>query len=485
MRLINVSNRLPITVRQDKDQYHLENSVGGVATGIAAFLNNWQRSDRSWYWVGWPGIAVPPAAEDELQQALMRQNYLPVMLDNEAINQFYYGFCNETLWPLFHHFPLQTQFDEQKWQTYRTVNQKYCDQIVKIAKKGDIIWIQDYHFLLLPKLLKEKLKDNAIGFFLHIPFPGSENLRNLPKDCREEIIESLSYADLIGFHIEKYRMNFYEALADTCSFKKNRNILQIGDRTIKAGTFPMSIDFEYIHHNLVQPSADNNIIGQTKTILSVDRLDYTKGIVDRIKSYELFLEQHPQWQQKVKLILIVAPSRSGIKQYDDMKREIDENIGRINGRFGSVNWTPIKYQYRAFSFNELITLYRQCDVMLVTPLCDGMNLIAKEFIAARKDQQGVLVLSELAGAAQELTEAIQVCPKCHQQVATAIKSALEMPVPEQKKRMQAMQTQLKKYNILDWGNDFISQLQYTASPDCKEKAYNLSHEKYPPTHHHY
>ena len=365
---------------------------------------------------------------------------------------------------MFHYFPTYAVFEEDYWQQYKRVNEKYCQTITDIARPGDIVWIHDYHLMLLPQLLRERVPQLTIGFFLHIPFPSFEIFRLLPRKWRTQILQGLMGADLIGFHTQEYSEYFLRCVERLLKYEHQMGEIFTEDRVTRVDTFPMGVDFAKFQEAAASEEVAQQCkqlkqtLGDLKIILSVDRLDYTKGILHRLRGYEHFLEKHPQWRSKISLVLIVVPSRVGVEHYQEMKKQIDELVGRINGRFGRISWSPILYQYRTLIFNPLVALYCIADVMLVTPLRDGMNLIAKEYLASRRNQTGVLILSEMAGAAKELTEAIMVNPNNIEEISDALQDALEMPANEQQRRNKAMQTRLQRYNLDRWAGDFLQTL---------------------------
>lgn len=468
MRLVLVSNRLPITVKEAEGALSFIPSAGGLVTGLSAYLDSLKQSSDNkadYLWIGWPGITVDDNKKERLTSELTAEySFCPVFLPNEVMEKFYHGFCNKTIWPLFHYFPSYTIFDEVLWSTYKQVNEAFCETIIQNLKPNDFVWIHDYHLMLLPKLIREKAPDIPIGFFLHIPFPSYEIFRMLPGRWRGEILEGLLGADLIGFHTHDYTQYFLRCVLRILGHENNMGQIFTSDNIIKAETFPMGIDFKKLYDSVSNPEIQreknelNKIFIGLKVILSIDRLDYTKGILNRLRSYEMFLEKNPQWHGKVILLLIVVPSRVGIEHYQLMKKQIDELVGNITSKFGNIGWSPISYHFRSFDFNHLVALYNLSDIALITPLRDGMNLIAKEYIATKTDQKGVLILSEMTGAVKELGEAIIINPNNIEEIAEALKNAMEMPEDEQKRRNQVMQIRLKRYNIIRWADDFIKEL---------------------------
>jgi trehalose 6-phosphate synthase/phosphatase len=466
-RILIVSNRLPVTVELKEGRLEFQVSAGGLVSGLSAYLDTLKGSSftsSDYVWVGWPGSVVPEKIKEELKtRALTEFHAYPVMLSERAMDKFYQGFCNKTIWPLFHYFPTYTVYDDDYWAQYRKVNQIFCDTVMEIARPGDLIWVQDYHLMLLPRLIRERMPHVPIGFFLHVPFPDYEIFRLLPGAWRREILQGFLGADLVGFHTHDYTQYFLRCVLRILGYEHNMGKIMLGDHMVKAETLPMGIDFRKFQQATTSPEVQKekgefSTFTQSQVISSIDRLDYTKGILNRLRGYEAFLEKNPQWHGKVVLALVVVPSRIGVEHYQQMKRQIDELVGKINGRFGSISWTPILYQYRFLSFYPLVALYGISQVALVTPLRDGMNLIAKEYVASRPDRTGVLILSEMAGASKELGEAIIINPSNVEEIAEALKQALEMPEEEQIRRNRIMQTRLERYDVVRWANDFIQDL---------------------------
>ncbi len=471
MRLLIVSNRLPMTVEKTKDGYVFQESVGGLVSGLSAYLESMRGTSfthTEYIWVGWPGIAIEEEKQDEVKDRILSDFHAyPVFIPKKVMNNFYLGFCNRTIWPLFHYFPSYATYDEEYWRCYREVNELFCNSILEIARPDDIVWIQDYHLMLLPGMLRARMPAVAIGFFLHIPFPSFEIFRLLPKEWRSKILSGLLGADLIGFHTHDYAQYFLRCVLRILGYEHNMGNLAVEDRMVRAETFPMGIDYrKYADASLSDEAERERTLLRTslegcKAIISVDRLDYSKGILNRLHAYEIFLARNPDRHGKVVLVLLVVPSRIGVIDYQQMKRQIDEYVGKINGCYGTVAWTPIRYLYKYESLYPLVALYSMSDVALVTPLRDGMNLVAKEYIAARADQTGVLILSEMAGAAKELGEAIIINPNDAGAVAEALREALDMPIEEQERRNRIMQTRLERYDVVRWADDFIEKLKET------------------------
>lgn len=474
-RIVIVSNRLPFTVIQEGEGIQFNESVGGVATGLRTLLTSAQSSlsrESELVWVGWPGSTIRDEIRDEVRsKALADFNCCPVFLTEQDLENFYQGFCNETIWPLFHYFPTYARYDEACWEQYRKVNESFSLTLLDAIRPDDTVWIHDYHLMLLPHLLRKALPEIRIGFFLHIPFPQFEIFRLIPGKWRRGILEGLLGADVIGFHTHDYGEYFLRCVQRILGYEHHLGQLTIGSRLVKVGAFPMGIDFKKFYEAADLPEVQKEKIelerrlGESKIVLSVDRQDYSKGILHRLQGFEAMLETHSEWRGKVTLIMLVVPSRIGIADYEGMKKRIEELVGKINGRFGTISWTPIIYQYRALPFPSLAAMYAMSHVALVTPLRDGMNLVAKEYVATRRDKTGVLVLSEMAGASKELPEAIIINPNNREEIADALKAALEMPCEEQIRRNAIMQTRLRRYDVVRWAMDFLSELLSTNPVD--------------------
>ncbi|MBZ9628959.1 bifunctional alpha,alpha-trehalose-phosphate synthase (UDP-forming)/trehalose-phosphatase [Psychroflexus sp. CAK1W] len=477
-KTIIVSNRLPLQVRIENDQIEVTPSVGGLATGLKSV-----HKEGNGLWVGWSGITeeeLTPELETKISKAVTKAQCVSVNLTQRDLDHYYYGFSNRTLWPLFHYFIEYTEYNPESWEVYKSVNQKFADKVLEQVEEGDNIWIQDYQLLLVPGMVKAKRPDISIGFFNHIPFPSYEIFRTFPK--RKELLEGMLGADLIGFHTYDYERHFLSSVKRILSLDVSFNKITYQNRIIKVDSFPMGIDYEKFENaaldhdkmaesekSEIQKRLDQHLQNEEgiKMILSIDRMDYTKGIPNRIKAFEYFLRKYPQFQEKIRLIMLAVPSRSQVPQYQRLKQETDELVGRINGEYSTVSWTPIWYFYRALPFENLIDLYTSSDVALITPVRDGMNLVAKEYVATRTRKDGVLVLSEMAGASIEMNEALLINPFNFEEIADSIKQALEMPKAEQKQRMQALQNRVSRYSVKKWANEFMNSL------DQVHKVYNV------------
>ncbi|WP_037315025.1 bifunctional alpha,alpha-trehalose-phosphate synthase (UDP-forming)/trehalose-phosphatase [Salegentibacter sp. Hel_I_6] len=472
-KTIIISNRLPLQISLEENNLEVTPSVGGLATGLKSF-----HKDGDSIWIGWSGLTeeeIPENLLEDVKDKALKEDCVAVNLSEEEIDGFYYGFSNRTIWPLFHYFMEYTEADKDHWETYKSVNRKYADEVLKHYEDGDHIWVHDYQLLLVPNMIREKQPEAIIGFFNHIPFPSYEVFRTLP--WRDEVLEGVLGADLIGFHTYDYERHFLSSVSRILRHQVNFNEITLPERIVKVDSFPMGIDYNKfedaaLNHfknteeqrTELQRRLDHhsNETPEAKLILSIDRLDYTKGIANRIRAFEYFLDRHPEYIEKVRLVMLAVPSRSNVPQYQRLKREIDELVGRINGKFSTVSWTPIWYFYRSMPFENLIDLYTSCDIALLTPIRDGMNLVAKEFIATRINQTGVLILSEMAGAAHEMNEALIINPNNFEQISETLIQAIEMPEEEQKQRNKTLQKRLKRYSVEKWASDFMQALKNTS-----------------------
>lgn len=466
-RLIIISNRLPFSVDKDGDELVVRQSSGGLVSAIKSYFEKESNDFSERIWVG-----SMDASEEDWNQA-QASGQLPedfgieaIFPDNSAYKNFYNGFSNSTLWPLFHYFPSLVEYKKEYFDDYWKVNQLFADRIAAIYKEGDVIWVHDYQLLLVPDMLRRVLPEATIGFFLHIPFPSYELFRLLPTEWKSRLMQGMMGADLIGFHTQDYVQHFIQTARMVLQVENQFNNIYYGNRMIKADQFPIGIDYAKFREACIDEAVvgistalEEKFMGQ-KMIFSVDRLDYTKGLNYRLDGFEEFLLTHPQWKEKVVFVLNVIPSRDNIPTYNDRKRGIEEKISTINGKCSTLHWQPIIYRYNHLSFEELCALYQTADVALITPLRDGMNLVAKEYIASCIDK-GVLVLSELTGAASELSEAVLVNPTDTEEVANAIQQALTMPLVEQRSRLSYMQRRLADYDVFKWINDFLEQLDMT------------------------
>lgn len=459
-KLVIVSNRLPINVIKKDDKLEFQPSSGGLATAMSSL----EQTDK--IWVGWPGIASEDLTDDERQQVtqeLESKGYYPVYLTRKEIELFYEGYSNDTLWPLFHYFQSLTHHHQEYWDSYLEVNNKFASVAAELVAGDGSVWVHDYHLMMVPSSLREKVPRATIGFFLHIPFPSFEIYRLLPQ--RKELLEGLLGADLIGFHIYDYARHFLSSCLRLLGLASHRGLIDYDGRTVKVDAYPIGIDYQKFQTALNKPDTKKaiNTLDQmyknTKVIVSVDRLDYSKGIPERLEAFRLLLQDYPKWRGKVRLVMVAVPSRTEVNTYQRLRETIEQTVSRINGEFGTVDWMPISYQFQNRPFDEVVALYASADVALVTPIRDGMNLVAKEYIASKRGRGGVLILSEMTGAIDELPEAISINPSDTQSVARAMNTALTMSKREQLRRLGDMQRRLKLYTVQTWGSDFMLDLE--------------------------
>ncbi len=462
-RLLIVSNRLPYTVIKKHGKFTLQPSSGGLVSGLGSIYAQFES-----LWVGWPGIASEKLTLQErntIRGILAEKQCYPVFLSRQDTERYYYGFCNKTLWPLFHYFTQNAVYDDELYNSYGHVNEIFSEVLERLLEPSDMVWIHDYHLMLLPGKLREKVREAMIGFFLHIPFPSFEVLRLLP--WREEILKGVLGSDFIGFHTYDYVLHFLESVHRILGYEHSVGRIGTDDRMVQADVFPMGIDFERFTKAVETPQVKREIArirkkaSNRKIILSIDRLDYSKGIPERLEAFDRFLDENPDFKERVILILLAVPSRTRIEQYSQFKKHVEELIGKINGKHGSMGSIPIWYNYRSVSFTTLVALYRTADVALVTPMRDGMNLIAKEYLATKTDGTGVLILSEMTGAAQEMGEALIINPNNQAAIVDAIKDALSMPAEKQFERNRYMRKRLQRYDVKNWADDFITRLHAT------------------------
>lgn len=467
-RLIMVSNREPYAHIRNKNGIILKKSSGGVVSALDPLMQ-----ETKGLWIAWGSGSADFDVCNKENKVLVPENpkytLKRIKLNKEEISNYYKGFSNRVLWPLFHLFVEKMYLQDDYWQSYCKVNKKFAQAVLEeIKTKDDYIWIHDYHLALVPQFIKEEQPDAKIAFFWHIPWPPWEVFGSLPQ--RSAFLDGLLHCDLLGFHTKSYVQNFM-----SCSNKRSeihidqqKNQIKSPVNTTCVKHFPLGISYKDYYNSaqtegvIKESTKIKKMHKDKKLILGIDRLDYTKGILDRIKAYEYFLDQNPDFRKKVVLVQIATPSRDNIEEYCEMKKEIDEAVGDINSRFGREDWTPIVYFYRKIPQQSLLAYYKAADIGLLTPIRDGMNLIAKEFTAA-KDDDGVLILSEFAGASEELDGALMVNPYDLEETAGAIKTAVEMLPDEKTERLNTMKHQVKKHSAQWWLTNFM---------DAWEKSYD-------------
>jgi trehalose 6-phosphate synthase/phosphatase len=464
-RLLLVSNRLPVTVKSDKDGVSVVRSAGGLATGLRG-----PHERSGGLWVGWPGDVsrLTEAQRASVETQLSGLRCVPLHLSASEVSRYYEGYSNRVLWPLCHYLLDRIPRQDRDWDIYRKVNERFADLVARHYQPGDTIWVHDYQLMLVPAFLRARLPQARIGYFHHIPFPSSEIFRTLPH--RAELVKGLLGADLIGFHTLTYVRHFSSTLMRLLGLETVVDRVAYDGREVRLGAFPMGIDaqaFENLARDatvLEDVRQHRERSGNQQLLLGVDRLDYTKGIPRRLLAVQRLLEREPAWRGRLRFIQVAVPSRTAVEDYAAYRDKVNELVGRINGLYGSVHSVPVHYLYRSFNEKQLTALYRAADVMLVTPIRDGMNLVAKEFCASRPDEDGVLVLSEFAGSADEMGDALMVNPYDVEGMADALQAALRMPREERRARMRVLRARVKEYDVHWWARGFLETLGSMPTP---------------------
>ncbi|KAG4304647.1 hypothetical protein PORY_002040 [Pneumocystis oryctolagi] len=452
-RLLIVSNRLPITIqRKDKGEYEFSMSSGGLVSALSGL-----KKSISFLWIGWPGVEVPESERKYVISKLHEEyNALPVFMDDELADRHYNGFSNSILWPLFHYHPDEIRFDKPTWDAYREANRTFSKLICSIVQDGDLIWVQDYHLMLLPAMLREDMnkeyKNVKIGFFLHTPFPSSEIYRILP--VRNEILYGVLHCDLIGFHTYDYARHFLSSCSRILNLHTLPNGVEFNGKLVNVGAFPGLKRPEVIERIKILEKKFQDI----KIIVGVDRLDYIKGVPQKLHALEFFLTKHPEWIGKVVLVQVAVPSRQDVEEYQNLRAVVNELVGRINGKFGTIEFMPIHFLHKSISFEELIALYAVSDICLVSSTRDGMNLVSYEYICTQQKRHGVMILSEFAGAAQSLNGSLIVNP-WNAKLAGAIYDAITMPEDQRKSNHEKLYRYVNKYTSSFWGHSFVNELK--------------------------
>jgi trehalose 6-phosphate synthase/phosphatase len=476
--LVIVSNRLPISVKKTENGLEYFPSIGGLATGLAGFAE-----DKKFKWVGWPGITSDKLTDkdiNEIAEKLLANNCYPVFLTQKQIDGFYNGYSNSILWPLFHDLTIVTDaIKNQKifWESYKKVNAIFADAILKICENDTNIWVNDYHLFLLPALLRNKNHFGKIGFFSHIPFPNAKKFLEL-KNAKELLLGVLG-AELIGLHTKSYVRNFINSCQSLKIGLLTQDCIALDDRIIRISNFPMGIDYSKFDRTQKLKSVRQEVFRlQTKyqnkkIILTVDRLDPTKGLVERVSAYRNFLRLNSQLHGKIIMTMLVVPSRTQIPEYDNLRQQLEKSINEINYEFQKPNWKPVEYLYKCLSLEKLIALYKNADIAFIVPLKDGMNLVCKEYIACKPNGDGVLILSKTAGAAENLHDALIVDPTNPNSLVSALDQAVLMQKSESKKRLSNMHKHIADFTVQKWANNFINSLLLSPIlPDRRTKSLN-------------
>lgn len=454
-----ISNRLPVKIERKKSKLKFTPSEGGLATGLGSFY----KENGSW-WIGWPGIIPKNEKEEELiRQELKKLNLIPIFLTEKEIKGYYEGFSNAILWPLCHYRPSYVELKQEFWLSYVEVNKKFAEAALPFIEQNTRVWVHDYQLMLVPNYIRELKESCSIGYFHHIPFPPIELFKMLP--WRDELLEGLLGADLIGFHTYENVDNFLDSCSGVLNLQNNINSLKINGRKVLVDVFPMGIDYEKYKSQALDTGTKEyskhlkELYHNQKLILSVDRLDYSKGILQRLTAFEILLNDHPELHGQILLYMLIVPSRDQVNQYKKLRNEIDRKVGNINAVYGKPGWQPIAYFYNSLPFHVLSALYVAADVCWVTSLYDGMNLVAKEYIASKQETKGVLVISEFAGASKELSDALVINPYAVHRTSRTLYDAISMEDEEKDERMHASQAIVSKFTVHHWVNLFMQRLE--------------------------
>jgi trehalose 6-phosphate synthase/phosphatase len=455
MGMIIVSNRLPVTFKRDGDAApRLVKSPGGLVSGLSDVH---QRVKA--LWLGYPGLAADHPDFGEVSRRLADSGYVAVALGAEQYQAYYSGCANSALWPLFHYALGEARFDQEAWRAYEEVNRRFAATVLDVAEPGDHVWIHDYQLMLLPKLLRDAQRGLRLAYFHHVPFPDFEMFRVLP--WRTQILGGLLGADLIGLHTLDYVMHLRGCAARLLGLDGESGYLSHGDRQVRVAAFPLGVDLESIRAGSSGEGTFGSVAAlaaasRDKTVfLGIDRLDYTKGLPERLAAFALFLKAHPEAIGRVTYVQVCVPSRQEVQSYAALRSEVERRVGQINGEFSRPGYVPLHYLYQPFSPAEVRQFYRLGDVALVTPLRDGLNLVCKEYVASRHGGDGVLILSEFAGAAAELGEALLVNPYDLDGLARAMHQAMVMPEPERRRRMLLLRSRVMQGDNVAWARRFI------------------------------
>jgi trehalose 6-phosphate synthase len=453
-RLVVISSRGPYRLRRSKQGLRREKSIGGLVTSVLPMIERF-----GGVWIAWG----EPAGRFDVPPQQTRFTLRNLSLTPEQVQGFYLGFSNNALWPLCHYFLDRVMYDPRQWAVYEAVNRYFAQTATEEAGENDVVWLHDYQLARAAHYIREARPGLPLIHFWHIPFPAVEVFRTLP--WRRQVLEGLLACHLVGFHIPEYAKNFREAAVDILGAEVDGEFVSYAGRRTAVIARPIGIDFAAVDRYARSARTEQGVmrlkqdVGKYRLVLGVERMDYTKGILERMLAVERLLEQRPELAGAFSVVQIVTPSRTEVEAYRHRKRQIDEAVGRINGRFTDGAWTPIRYLYRAVSFPELIAFYRAADVALVTPLRDGLNLVAKEYVAARIHEDGVLILSEFAGAAQQLPESLLTNPYSSDEMAHALDAALRMPEDEQRLRMKPMRARVAAQDMLWWAREFLSRIE--------------------------
>lgn len=455
-RTILVSNRLPVTIRQDASsgRQSLTHSAGGLVAALKPLQN-----EPDTMWIGYPG--VNPTAETNRE--LIASGLMPVDLDPQVYSDYYDGYANDALWPLFHYFPARCVLNPQQFESYKTVNRQFANVVAQHAEPGDTVWVHDYHLMLLPEMLRSMRLDIEIAFFLHIPFPSAELFRILPQ--RVELLRGLLGADLIGMHTWDYCDHFLRSVRRVLGLESRYGSVRASGHSVRVEAHPIGVDVRNLMDTADSEESERYLmrmkreVGDRQVILGVERLDYSKGLTLKLDAIEALYEQSSRWAERTLYIQLAVPTRADVPAYQELRAEVERRVSEINGRFGQPTFSPISYLYQSVGMDELTALYRLADICFVSPVRDGLNLVAKEYVAVRNDGGGVLVLSEFAGAASEMGEALRVNPWDVEGTAQQLERGLEMDMGERNERMQPMRERVETTDVRNWLHGFLRSLQ--------------------------
>jgi trehalose 6-phosphate synthase/phosphatase len=469
-KLVVMSNRAPIKVVREGHDERIEPTVGGVGTTFLRLLEH-----HGGLWIAWNGgQRTPPRLSLPTEHPRFELSF--VELSERDVSQYYHGMCNRALWPLMHFMISNCHFNTGQWRQYRAVNEMFAASATDQAGDGDVLWIQDFHLALTPRIIRARRKDLAIGIFWHVPFPPVELFRVFP--WRRELLMGMLGSDLIGFHCDSYATHFLNSCNRVlgAQIDSAHGEVHFEGRTSRVAAFPLGIPVDYFE-DLAASSRTQQKSARIRrglrsevVVLGVDRLDYTKGILERLLGFERFLERNPHYHRRVTLVLIAVPSRTKVTEYASLKRQLDEAVGRVVGRFSSDGWVPIRYLYTQFGAEDLVSYYQAADIALLTPLRDGMNLVAKEFVASHPADDAVLILSEFAGAAEEMTDALLVNPYNIDAIADRLREALEMRPEARAQRMRALREKIRHNNLERWSANFLGALTTETSVEPRSIA---------------
>ena len=458
-QLIVVSNRLPVTITRDENgKFNYRMSSGGLVSALSGLAK-----EMTFKWIGWTGIEIPKEDQPTVIKELADLNCVPVFMPDDTAELFYNGFSNSIIWPLFHYAPGDLNFDASMWEAYKHANYLFADTLRGIITDTDLVWVHDYHLMLLPELLRKHNPYCNIGFFLHTPFPSSEVYRILP--VRTEILHGLLNCNLIGFHTFDYARHFLSSCTRILGLQTSPNGVEYKDRRITVGVYPIGIDPEKFKEGLQDTVIQTRIshlkskFENVKILVGVDRLDYIKGVPQKLHAYDAFLSKYPEWIGKVVLVQVAVPSRTDVEEYIQLRNNVNQLVGEINGKYGTIEFSPIHFLNKSVTFEELTALYAASDVCLVTSTRDGMNLVSYEYICCQVEKHGVLVLSEFAGAAQSMNGAIIVNPWNTEDLAQAYFDALTMTDENKKQNHEKLYRYVNKFTAAFWGLSFVNDLK--------------------------